>query len=87
MNMTRRKYTPEKRRILVAIGIRAGKSNRAMAKEIGVDEGTIRRDRAYLATPEHERPPKRERTMKAKTPKPMYTVEDLASVMRQKGVS
>ncbi len=83
MNTARGTYTPEKRRGLVAIGIRAGKSNRAIAKQLGVDEGTIRRDRAYLETPEHDRPTKRERTRK--DPKPMYTIEDLASVMRQKG--
>lgn len=38
-----------------------------------------------LKTSEHERTSKLQRTTKTKTPKPMYTVEDLATVMRQKG--
>ena len=40
----------------VVLGVRAGKSNRAIAKELGVDEGTIRRDRKFLETPEVKRP-------------------------------
>lgn len=32
----------------VQIGIAGGKSNRQLAKELGVDEGTIRRDRLTL---------------------------------------
>jgi hypothetical protein len=49
-----------------------------------VDEGTVRNDRKYLATPEHERPVKKERPMKPKTPKPMYTVDDRATLIRHK---
>ena len=40
------------------LGVRAGKSNRAIAKELGVDEGTVRRDRKFLATSEDKRPAK-----------------------------
>jgi transposase-like protein len=49
---------PTKRRQLVELGVKAGKSNRAIAKELGVDEGTIRRDRKFLATPKQKRPAK-----------------------------
>ena len=42
--------SPTERRKRVALGVKAGKSNRAIAKELGVDEGTIRRDRKFLAT-------------------------------------
>lgn len=48
--------SPEERRKFVALQVKAGKSNRAIAKELDVDEGTIRRDRKYLAIPECERP-------------------------------
>jgi hypothetical protein len=46
--------------------VKAGKSNRDIGRELGVEEGTVRRDRRYLATPENERPfrvprPKKER--------------------------
>lgn len=46
------KLSRAERRKLVALGIHAGKSNRAIAKEIGVDEGTIRRDRKALSPSE-----------------------------------
>lgn len=69
----------------VARGVEAGKSNRAIARELEVDEGTVRRDRMYLATPEFERPVKKERSKKSKVSKPMYTVDDHASLIRQKG--
>lgn len=85
MNASCTSLSPEERRPLVEDAVRAGKSNRAIAKELGVDEGTVRRDRKYLATPEHERPIKIERPKKSKTPKPMYTLEDPASLVRQKG--
>lgn len=58
--MTRKRPRNERRQI-VALGVAAGKSNRAIAKELGVDEGTVRRDRQFLATPEHERPIKLQR--------------------------
>ncbi len=47
---------PTKRRELVDLGIKAGKSNRAIAKELGVDEKMIRLDRKFLATPVENRP-------------------------------
>lgn len=43
-----RKLAPAERRNLVALGIQAGKSNRMIAQELGVDEGTIRSDRKAL---------------------------------------
>ncbi len=52
------RLSPTERRKLVALGVKAGKSNRAIAKELGVDEGTVRRDRKFLATPEDKRPAK-----------------------------
>jgi DNA-binding NarL/FixJ family response regulator len=45
--------SPTQRRRFVALGVAAGKSNRAIVKELNVDEGTIRRDRRFLATPEN----------------------------------
>jgi hypothetical protein len=76
---------PEERRPLVAFGVHAGKSNRAIARELKVDEGTVRRDRKHLATPGHDRQVKKERPKKPRTPKPMYMVDDRASVIRHKG--
>ena len=35
---------PTERHEFVALRVKAGKSNRAIAKELGVDEGTVRRD-------------------------------------------
>ena len=60
------RLSPAERRKRVALAVKAGRSNRAIGKELGVDEGTVRRDRKYLATPEDERPvrvprPKKER--------------------------
>jgi hypothetical protein len=56
--------TPPERHKFVAFRVKAGKSNRAISKELGVDEGTIRRDRKFLATPENERPMPRPKTPK-----------------------
>jgi DNA-binding NarL/FixJ family response regulator len=50
------RLSPPERHEFVVLGVRAGKSNRAIAKELGVDKGTIRRDRKFLATPEVRRP-------------------------------
>jgi transposase-like protein len=80
-----RSLSPEERRRLVAFGVHAGKSNRAIARELEVDEGTVRRDRKYLATPGRDRQVKKARSRKPKTPKPMYTVDDRATVIRHKG--
>ena len=67
------RLSPTERREIVALGVRCGKSNRAMAKELGVDKGTVRRDRKFLATPENERPaklprPKKERPVRELSP-------------------
>ena len=52
------RLSPPERRKLVALGVKAGKSNRAIGKELDVDEGTVRRDRKFLATSEDKRPVK-----------------------------
>jgi hypothetical protein len=77
-----RKLSPTERRLRVALGVRLGKSNRAIAKELGVDEGTVRRDRKFLATPEHLRPVKKERPKKPKKVEPAYSADDPDSVER-----
>ena len=83
MNKIRSSYSPEERRRLVDCGVKAGKSNRSIAREMDIDEGTVRRDRKYLATPEHERSVRKERPRKIKAPVPMYTLGDAASLIRQ----
>jgi len=60
------KFTLTERHEFVALAVKTGKSNRAIAKELGVDEGTVRRDRKFLATPENERPVKVPRPKKPK---------------------
>jgi Helix-turn-helix domain len=74
------KLTPTERRKLVALKIRAGKSNRTIAKELEVDEGTVRRDRKFLETPKHLRPVRKERTKNPKRVKPAYNPDDNASL-------
>ena len=64
----------------MALGVYEGKSNRAIAKQLDVDEGTVRRDRKFLNTPEHLRPVKKERTKKPKKVKPAYNPDDNASL-------
>jgi transposase len=61
----------------VALGVKDGKLNRAVAKELGVDEGTVRRDRKFLATPENERPMRVPRPKKLKEPKKGKSVRSL----------
>lgn len=61
--------TPTERRELVDLGIKAGKSNRAIAKALRVDEKMIRLDRKFLATQENERPIKIPRPTKISRPK------------------
>ena len=43
------KLSQTERRKRVALGVQAGKSNRAIAKELDVDEGAVRRDRKFLS--------------------------------------
>jgi hypothetical protein len=62
------RLTPTERRHRVALGVQAGKSNRAIAKELRVDEKMIRLDRKFLATPEDKRPVKTPRPKKPKPP-------------------
>jgi transposase-like protein len=50
------KIPPAERRELVARGVEAGKSQRAMAKELGVDEITIRRDLKLLGIQPNKKP-------------------------------
>jgi hypothetical protein len=52
------KLPPAERRKMAALGAAAGRSNRTIAKELGVSEVTIRRDLKHLAMPEGERPPR-----------------------------
>jgi hypothetical protein len=68
---------PTERHRFVALGVKAGKSNRFIAKELGVDEGTVRRDRKFLATPENERPVRVPRPKKPKQPKKERPVREL----------
>ncbi len=79
MKFSDRRLTPAERHKLVALGIRAAKSNRAIAKELGVDEGTIRRDRKFLATPAAERPIKAPRPVRPRKVRPAFNSEDSAS--------
>jgi hypothetical protein len=58
----------------VALGVKAGKSNRAIAKELGVDEGTVRRDRKFLTTPEDKRPLRAPRPKKPKEGRPIREI-------------
>ena len=59
VNTGYQKLSQTERRKLVTLGLRAGKSNRAIAKELNFDEGTVRRDRKFIDTPEHLRPLRR----------------------------
>src|SRR5947209_20310514 len=67
--------SPTQRRKFVALSVKAGKSNRAIAQELDVDEGTIRRDRRFLAAPENEWPVKVPRPKKAKKARPVLELE------------
>jgi transposase-like protein len=74
-----RRLTPPERRRFVALGVRGDKSNRAIAKELGVDEGTVRRDRKYLATPAEERPIKPALRIRLRKVRPAFNPGDSAS--------
>lgn len=56
------KLSLTERRKQVALGVQAGKSNRAIANELGVDEGTVRRDRKSLPPPIKQAPVKTQPT-------------------------
>ena len=56
MNTPKLKNRYSDRQKLVMLRVEAGKSNRAIARELGVDEGTVRRDRKAAAAPPAERP-------------------------------
>jgi transposase len=73
---------PERHKF-VALEVKAGKSNRAIAKELGVDEGTVRRDRKFLETPESERPVRAPRAKKQKEPKKEKLVRELTPEERR----
>src|SRR5580698_3187144 len=60
------RLTIAERRQLVALGVKAGKSNRSLARELNVDEKIIRLDRQALAKPPEERPNKIARPMLVK---------------------
>ena len=83
MNILNRKLTPTERRSRVALGVRLGKSNRAIAKELGVDERTVRRDRKLLKKPKHLRAVKKERSKRPKKLELSYDPDDPTSVERQ----
>ena len=63
--------SPTERRERVALAANHAKLNRVLARELGVDESTIRRDRIFLATPVEDRPvkkPKKVRTVREVSP-------------------
>jgi FixJ family two-component response regulator len=60
------------RRERVALVVTGGKSNRAIAAELSVDEATVRRDRRFLSTPLEQRP------VKEKKPKKVKPVRELS---------
>ena len=69
------KHNPPERRKRVALGIEAGKSNRAIAKELGCDEKLVRNDRHFLATPVEDRlekKPKKVRPVRQLSPKEIH---------------
>jgi transposase len=65
------KLSLTERRNRVALGVKAGKSNRAIAKELGVDEGTVRRDRKFLLASEAKQPAKLPSTKLRKLKRPL----------------
>ena len=63
--------SPTERRERVALAANHAKLHRVLARELGVDESTIRRDRIFLATPVEDRPlkkPKKVRTVRELNP-------------------
>jgi transposase len=58
--------SPTERCERVALAVMGGKSNRAIAAKLGVDEATVRRDRRFLSTPLEQRPVKVKKPGKVK---------------------
>jgi hypothetical protein len=58
--------SPMERRERVALAANHAKLNRVLARELGVDESTIRRDRKYLRTPGDQRTINKRRPKKIK---------------------
>lgn len=65
-------YSMAERRKFVALPANQSKSNRALAKELRLDEGTIRRDRKYLRTPVDKRPAPKVRLPNPPKPPKLY---------------
>jgi hypothetical protein len=65
------RISPTERRQGVALGVKAGKSNRAIAKELGVNEKMVRLDRKFFATPVKDRPALAARPKKRKKERPV----------------
>jgi transposase len=59
------KLSPTERRKRVALAATRGKSNRAIAIDLGVHEATVRRDRTFLTTPAERRPAKKLKKVRA----------------------
>jgi hypothetical protein len=78
MSVMASSLSPTGRREHVAFAANHAKSNRVLARELGVEESTIRRDRKFLATPVEDRP--------VKKPKKVRTVRELSPEKRLKRV-
>jgi hypothetical protein len=69
------KHNLPERRKHVALGIKAGKLNRAIARELGCDEKLVRNDRDFLSTPVEDRPvkkPKKVRSVRQLSPEEIH---------------
>jgi DNA-binding NarL/FixJ family response regulator len=51
-----RRRSPPERRELVVLGVKAGKTNRAIARELNVSEGTVRCDLKLLSASGNQLP-------------------------------
>ncbi len=68
MRRAKTQLTPTERRERVALLVTAGKSNRAIAARLGVDESTIRRDRRFLEKAAKERSVKPAKRLRVQLP-------------------
>jgi hypothetical protein len=68
------KHNLPERRKYVALGVEAGKLNRAMARELGCDEKLVRNDRIFLATPIEDRPVKKSKKVR---PVPELSLDEI----------